>query len=302
MIATESGGSDVPEFASAPSRSPTFAAMVADDILSLAPIDDGRTSLVLTPPLVRFDGQLFGGTGLAAVVESMERVAGRDALWATVQFVGSAAEGERIDLTVEVVAAGGTTTQARITGTVDGRLVIAGLGAAARRREDGFEASFGTIPEVVAPEECPPLRFGSFDLVPGMSDRGPFAIGEYRAAPGEHGAQYVWIRLDGVHFTRSLIAYVADMVPSAVLRAAGRFGGGTSLDNTMRFGPPVPAGCEWILLDTDPYLAHNGFVHGAARVWADDGTLLAVATQSAIARVFGPEGVPISGVEGAKRG
>jgi acyl-CoA thioesterase len=71
------------------------------------------------------------------------------------------------------------------------------------------------------------------------------------------------------------------MVPSAVVRAAGRAGAGTSLDNSMRFGPAPATDCEWVLIDFDPYFAHGGYAHGGARVWSSDGTLLAVASQTA---------------------
>jgi acyl-CoA thioesterase len=68
------------------------------------------------------------------------------------------------------------------------------------------------------------------------------------------------------------------------VRAAGRAGAGVSLDNTIRFGPPPQ--CDWVLLEVDPYFAHHGFVHGAARVWSPDGILLAVASQTARAQLF----------------
>ncbi len=256
------------------------------DLLGLAPITDGRTSFELNSALVRFDGQLFGGTGLAAVVAAMEGATGRPALWATVQFVGSATEGERLEVVVEELAHGGTTSQVRVTATVGDRVVLAGLGSTARERDGGFAASFGAMPRVAPPDECGPLTFGAMEPPPQMKARGPFAVGDFRVAPGAHDSQFVWARLDGVDVTRAYLAYIADFVPSAVLRAVGRLGGGTSLDNAMRFGPGVPAGTRWVLLDSDPYFAHNGFVHGAARLWTEDGTLVAVASQSAVARIF----------------
>jgi acyl-CoA thioesterase len=75
------------------------------------------------------------------------------------------------------------------------------------------------------------------------------------------------------------------MVPSAVINAAGRQGGGTSLDNAMRFGPLPDT--DWILVDFDPYLASGGYAHGAARLWSSDGVLLGVASQTASVFLFG---------------
>lgn len=259
------------------------------ELLGLEPIHEGRTGFVLTAPLVRFDGQLFGGTGLAVVVEAMQSATGRDAVWATVQFVDTAAQGERIDLEVVELARGGTTSQLQVTGTCDGRTVLVGTGSTSRVRHGGFDATFDTMPDVAAPFECGPLTFGPFEVPPEMKTRGPFSLGDFRTAPGDHDIHRVWARLDGVPVNRAFLGYIADFVPSAVLRAAGRFGGGTSLDNSVRFGAPPPPGVEWVLIETEPYFADNGFVHGAARLWVDDGTLVAVASQSAIARMLDPD-------------
>lgn len=257
------------------------------DLLGLTPFDGGRASFELTAPLVRFDGQLYGGTGLAVTVAAMETVTGRHALWATTQFVGSAPEGARIDMEVEELAHGGTTSQVRVTGTWDGQVILAGLGSTARWRDGGFEASFGTMPVVAPPEECGPLTFGGMEVPEEMTKRGPFTRGVFRVAPGEHDSRYVWANLEGIGVDGASIAYVADFIPSAILNAVGKLGGGTSLDNSIRFGPAAPPTTGWVLLDSDPYFGDNGFVHGAARIWADDGTLVAVASQSAVARVFG---------------
>jgi acyl-CoA thioesterase len=100
-------------------------------------------------------------------------------------------------------------------------------------------------------------------------------------------APALWMRMrSGVH-TRATVAFLADMVPASVARAAGRTGGGTSLDNSLRFGRFNDT--EWILLDMDPWFGTGGYLHGAARVWAEDGTLLGVASQTATAIVWDGE-------------
>jgi acyl-CoA thioesterase len=43
---------------------------------------------------------------------------------------------------------------------------------------------------------------------------------------------------------------------------------------------------DWILIDTEPQLADSGYVHGTARLWSTDGHLLAVASQTAVAKLF----------------
>src|SRR5262245_7845202 len=58
---------------------------------------EGHWYFDLQPLLTRFDGKFYGGTGIAVTTAVMEAETGRDALWATAQFVGSADLGERFD-------------------------------------------------------------------------------------------------------------------------------------------------------------------------------------------------------------
>ncbi len=270
-----------------PAGGTALAASEPMDLLGLTPFVDDTATFELTAPLVRFDGQLYGGTGLAATIAAMQTVTDRRAVWATTQFVGTATEGEHVTVSATELAHGGTTSQVAVTGTIDDRVLFTGLGSTARTRDGGFEATFGTMPKVDDPEDCGPLTFGGMEVPEEMTKRGPFTRGVFRVAPGEHDSRYVWANLEGIGTDGAAMGYVADFIPSAVLNAVGRLGGGTSLDNSIRFGPPVPEGTGWILLDSDPYFGDNGFVHGAARLWARDGTLVAVASQSAVARVFG---------------
>ncbi len=202
------------------------------------------------------------------------------------QFIGSAEIGEHIDCHAEVLAAGYNTSQGRVTATVGDRLIFMALGSTARIGKDGFGAEIGVMPIVPGPDECaawlPELPFPVEEL----ERRGPFATSESRIAKRDDGTFLQWARMKDTPQTRLTMAYLADFVPSAVLRAAGRNGGGTSLDNSIRFGPAPPVGMDWILIDTDPYLADSGYVHGAARLWSPEGQLLAVASQTAVARIF----------------
>jgi acyl-CoA thioesterase len=100
----------------------------------------------------------------------------------------------------------------------------------------------------------------------------------------------VWGRMREQPHTRATISFLADMVPTSVVRAAGFMGAGTSLDNSMRFGRFTET--EWILLDFDPWFAAGGYLHGGARVWAQDGTLLGFASQTASEIVWTGETPP----------
>jgi len=78
--------------------------------------------------------------------------------------------------------------------------------------------------------------------------------------------------------TRASLGFLADMVPSAVVQAAGRAGAGTSLDNAMRFGPePATTGSSSTSTRTSWRAA---YAHGAGKDLVDRGTLLAIASQT----------------------
>ncbi len=250
--------------------------------LGLERTGDGHWTFELTPGLSRLDGKFYGGTGVAVATAVTEAETGRRALWSSVQFVASAATGDRLDCRVEVVASGRRTSQVRVSGWHQERLVFSGLGAAGEVRPGTVEAAFGEMPELPSPEHCPkwaPLAFlGDTAGRPGW-----LGVTDARAA---NATGSMWMRLEGRPLTTAAMGFLADVVPNGVLRAAGRLGAGTSLDNTVRFGRQ-PHG-DWMLVEVEPHVVSGGYVHGAARLWTQDGTLLGVASQTAGVMLFDP--------------
>ena len=181
----------------------------------------------------------------------------------------------------------------RVTATCGDRVVLAAVGATGTLKDEGtIEVSVGSMPDIGGPDES---GFTQWGPRPEMLERmgadvlasSWLAIAEMR----QHESGAIWARMRDGRQTRATLAFLADMVPSSVVRAAGMMGGGTSLDNACRFGRLVDT--EWVLLDFDPYLATGGYLSGAARVWSDDGVLLGVASQTATAMFFEPgEGPP----------
>jgi acyl-CoA thioesterase-2 len=257
--------------------------------LGLEHHDDGRWSFELTSELSRHDGKLYGGAGIAVMIATIEAATARNTLWSTVQFVGSADIGERIDCRVEVLAPGHKTSQVRFTATVGDRIVLAGVGSTGLPRSVPIEVQVGAMPDVGGPETGGSWGGMSAQWTDAARASSWLAIAEMRQIEAADGRNVTWARFRNQRQTRATIAFLADMVPSAVARAAGRMGGGTSLDNSVRFGRE--ADTEWVLLDFDPWFATDGYLHGGARVWAEDGTLLAYASQTAAAMVWPPEGM-----------
>jgi acyl-CoA thioesterase len=226
----------------------------------------------------RFDGAMYGGTGIAAAIIAMEAATERPALWATVQFVSSPESGSVIECAIDTLARGKRIAQVQVTGRVNGEVAFVALGSTAVRRDDGLTGQFFAMPDVPPPDD--------------VSTRHPFAF----ARPTGHANSYtsrlelraidsdrdvlLWARLlDEPALTPAGLAFVADMVPIAITRAAGKLGAGFSLDNAMRFGPDVDT--EWVLLELIGDLATGGYGHGSLRAWTPDGTLVATGGQTA---------------------
>jgi acyl-CoA thioesterase len=100
--------------------------------------------------------------------------------------------------------------------------------------------------------------------------------------PGD-GRSALWVRNPwGEDAQAAALAIVGDFVPMAISQASGRRLESNSLDNTLRIARIHPT--EWILADIRVHAAADGFGHGLVHLWAEDGTLLATASQSTIVR------------------
>jgi acyl-CoA thioesterase len=256
--------------------------------LDLEP-EGARGSFVLTSATARPDGALYGGTAIAASVAGMEAATQRDALWVTTQFVASARLGETVDVLTEVLANGRRISQCRVTGTVGDRIVFTALGSTATPRDDGLEGQFETMPDVAAPDASAPFGFGptrtaSDGDAGGFRSQVDYRIATPIAADDETAPPLaMWARLGhGRPITPAALSFVADMVPVGIARSAGAaMGGGTSLDNSMRFGRIPPITDEWILLELRGHLAVGSHGHGTVKAWTADGAVLAVGGQYA---------------------
>ena len=144
------------------------------------------------------------------------------------------------------------------------------------------------MPDCAPPDDCPPAahwRGGGDDLHSRIEVR--VAKGRYAgtdAGEGEDGRLLLWIRpREAIAIDATMLAIMADFVPGAVGNALGLNAGGNSLDNTIRVRRIVAT--DWVLCDTRILGVHGGFGHGAMYLFAQDGELMATASQSMIVRV-----------------
>jgi acyl-CoA thioesterase II len=271
---------------------------------------DSRTFLGLTPSHnpyrwsmeVRHDlstqgGFLFGGCGLGAAISALEGTSGRECIWATSQYLSYAKPGEVMDIDVTIAVEGHQITQARAVCHVGNREILT-VNAALGHRDLEQVGQWEKMPDVP-----PPLESG------GRGYRMPVdgtinerleqravkmrRLDELDGTPGD-GQVLMWARIpdviDGVDATA--LAVLGDFVPMGVGQALGIRGGGNSLDNTLRVVHLVPT--EWVLLDIRAHAVERGFGHGLVHMYAEDGTLLATASQSCIVRFWRAEaGAPV---------
>jgi acyl-CoA thioesterase len=235
-------------------------------------------------------GALYGGAGLAAVIATLEASTGRPLVWATAQYLSFAREPATLDVVLQLPVEGGRTTQAR--GTVrDGDREILSALATLGHRDDQVHWTYAERPDVPAPSatrsQTVPEAAGTIHdyyeirIVHGVSRR---QLAKGRPPVDTGGRAAFWIKLPGGRHLPDAaeLALVGDLVPSGFASATGQPITGASLDNTLRLGDAVET--EWVLADVQVHAVLNGYGHGIAHLFAEDGTLLATASQSAFLR------------------
>jgi acyl-CoA thioesterase len=241
------------------------------------------------PELCTIGKFLFGGCGLGAAISAIEGTSGRQCVWATGQYLSYAAPGEVMDIDVTVAVEGHQITQARAVGHVGNREILT-VNAALGDRPGMPSGQWETMPDVPPPDRCAarPHRLpvdGTINerleqrLVKGRE------LDELDGAPGD-GQTTMWARIPDVieGVDAAALAVLGDFVPMGVGQALGVRGGGNSLDNTLRVVQLVPT--EWVLLDIRVHGVDRGFGHGLVQMFAEDGTLMATASQSCIVRFW----------------
>jgi len=249
-----------------------------------------RWWLDVAPGLCTGGGFLFGGCGLGAAISALEGTSGRQCVWATAQYLAYAKTYEVLDIDVTLAVEGHQITQARAVCHVGNREILT-VNAALGERPVPYGGQWEHIPaDVPRPEACRarPQRVPLEGTVHARLDQRIVRgrdLDELDGKPGD-GETLLWARIpdviEGVDATA--LAILGDFVPMGVGQALGILGGGNSLDNTLRVVHLVPT--EWILLDIRVHAVERGFGHGLVHMFAEDGTLLATASQSCIVRLW----------------
>ena len=248
-----------------------------------------RWSLPVTDTLSTAGGFLFGGCGLGAAISALEQTSGRECVWATCQYLSYAKPGEVMDIDVTLAVAGHQITQARAVCHVGNREILT-VNAALGQRDLNTSGQWEQMPDVPAPENCDEREW-RLPATGTISERLQQRMVKGRTLSSLDGSlgdgrTVLWARIpeviDGVD--APALAILGDFVPMAVGQALGIRGGGNSLDNTLRVARLVPT--KWVLLDIRVHAVERGFGHGLVHMFAEDGTLMATASQSCIVRFW----------------
>lgn len=249
--------------------------------------------LDIRPRVLTHAGAVHGGALLGAAVEALEGTTGRPLVWATAQYLHHAGPTGTIDIAITPEIAGRNTTQARVTlslGDTEVLRVFAALGT----RPFPHEARWVGAPQVPPPDTGRPWS-GPRDQREQVLDHYQlrFAtgrpLGDLDGTPGP-GTAALWCHIPDAPrpVTAGDLALVGDLLMPSLSDALGVPITANSLDNTIRVVARAEA--EWVLLDVFLDAAVGGFAHAAARLWTEDGTLLAVASQTLVLRAADSEG------------
>lgn len=250
--------------------------MSTDHFTASATDDPHRYAMTASPEAcAAFFGRrwLMGGVSFGACLDALERTTGRRLVWASGQFLSSAAEGDQLDLTVEPLVEGGAVTQARAALTCGERKIISVMAALGERH--GYpDLQLAKMPDVVGPEKCQPHdepypegpdirnHFDRLDVPPGRDDTRGYACQWFRSTIG-------------LPVSPGYLAIIADYLPGGHSMGVGS----SSFDNMLRIHTIQQS--EWILAETRIAGFSSGILHGDTRFFAQDGTFLASAGQSA---------------------
>jgi acyl-CoA thioesterase len=220
----------------------------------------------------------------------MERASGRPCVWATAQYLSYAPVGTTVDLDVKLAVVGHRMTQARCVGHVgDDEIftVNAALGERALDRSGLWAERPEVSPPSASPRRIHPMEMEMPESVMSRVETRVADGRQYDDLDGTAGSgrSALWCRMPEVlEPSAGALAVLGDFVPGGIAQALGVPAGGNSLDNTLRVVRVIPT--EWVLVDLRIHAVERGFGHGLAHLWAEDGSLLATASQSVIVRYW----------------
>lgn len=240
---------------------------------------------------------LFGGAGLALSVAALEDLTGGSALWASVHFLAPVPTGSTLAIEARVTGGGRAIGHAALEARLGETPVLSAFGSCGPPGESATD-QWAVMPDVRPPDACELLvahKDADRDIHSTLEIRvaeGRFGI--FSRAPRAPGGRVrAWMRHLRRPHDRVALAFMSDFVPSTVGNAIGIRAGGNSLDNNIRYCGNSETG--WVLGDFAIDALAGGVGSGRVHLFAEDGTLLAVGSQSFKLRAMPRAGEASSG-------
>jgi acyl-CoA thioesterase len=170
-----------------------------------------------------------------------------------------------------------------------GATAVLALGAFAGARDDAIDFDDTTMPEVAAPNDCPPLPPPPAPLALPIRDRFELrlAIGGELFVESDVALTGGWIRLaDGEPADELALVAMTDAWPPAAFTRVGTRMVVPTIDLTVHIRRPAPDPHGWFLVLFRTSLAADGYLEEDGELWSEDGTLLAHSRQLALAAPF----------------
>jgi acyl-CoA thioesterase II len=232
-------------------------------------------TLSLGPPNRK---HLSGGSTLAIAIGVLEKATHRPLVQAHAQFVAAPPCGSEFHVRIDTLRPGKSIAVARCTVFTehgDAAYVSASLG----QRDDLGTFSWAMMPEVPAPDVCPPVPFIRKDPDDLHSHLDIRLALDPRHDPKGHVC--FWVKTpSNSNLTTAFVALIADYLPESIHMNTGQPFGASSLDNMVRIISLTH--CDWLLCNIHLDAIASGLFHGHMEIFADDGALVAVASQSGV--------------------
>jgi len=216
---------------------------------------------------------IMGGVSMGCTISALEMATGQSLLWAHGQFLSAARPDVPLIIDLELPEKGKSITQASAI-LRDGDRIILKLTGGLGGREGYPLHQFHPMPDVPQPMDCPIKQADVY-----YRDDNLIGFFEKRLAhEDDHdGTEHLWFKpAEDVPVTAGYLAILADFLGGShrLTRTC------TSLDNLVRIHSLKPT--KWVLNETKITAMANGAFCGDRRLFAEDGTLLASASQTAL--------------------
>ncbi|MGH8493308.1 MAG: acyl-CoA thioesterase [Moraxellaceae bacterium] len=230
----------------------------------------------------------YGGLVAALMYARTHSLLG-DARWlrsATVSFVGPVATGPAL-VTAEILRGGKSVTQTEARILQNGEVVAVLLCSFGAARESYIRVSAPPAPMFKAPEECQPLPYVA-GMTPEFTQNIDFRWGHgdfpfSGSALPELGG---WMRLKEARGDIDFIDLfmLVDAWPPALLPMVKGMAPGSSMTWTMEpvYLPEGKSANNWWQYQAVTEFAQDGYGNCAAKIWDDEGRLVAISRQTVV--------------------